>query len=522
MANKRASISAGLRADASGWARGCNEARAHTQKLKQDIEATKINGPSSSFDKFKNSATNAKAKLDLFKEAFDKVASVVTGPMEANAWMGDMTDQLSAVIGNSEEAAAIMRTLRAVAIEQSLTDDQLQLLVAYSERMISLGYSAEETAGMMREIANAAEWAGRGVEDFGGMIMALDKVKQSGEASVKTISKLSEEVPALRDALKSAFGSNVAEDIEKLKLSSEELTAGIVKGLKTIETSRPSTNESLLADRERVKQITLNRQDNLKLKFSENLPERKQESADDLKAETAKRAAERQAAEAQEKDLKRREAVNQAISDMRSEYISAGDEAMAIAEGDQKALERMEDQREIAEQLNKLREQGLELDRDQVDAVNKLVEARRADKQAAAAVKEKNDIAKSEQDLKIQGLRHMGRNRRADKEEDKAKVKELMDGGMSEAGAKFVVDRQRQQAQDEALGPRRRRIRGLKKDAPKVEIPKDAAAEAVKVPEAKPAAPAKPGKSEDTNYLKQIAENTKPTAADRQKPVNRR
>ena len=148
----------------------------------------------------------------------------------------------------------MMRQLRLVSDEQSLSDEQLETLVNYSERMISLGYSVEQTAEMMRELANAAEWQGRGVESFAPMIEALDKVGQSGEVSMKSIMALSKETPALRDALRAAFGAETAADMEKLKLTNEELVAGIMAGLKTIETSTPSGNEQALAVGGRSKQ----------------------------------------------------------------------------------------------------------------------------------------------------------------------------------------------------------------------------------------------------------------------------
>ena len=535
MANKRSSISAGLRADATDWKRGVNEAIQATHKMKREVEATRIKGPqidsAGTVQKIAGAVTGLNSAVELAKTGYQALKGVVEGPMEANAWIGDLNDQLAAAIGNSDDAALLLGQLRSIAAEQAMSDDQLQSLVAYSERMLSLGMTVQEVAEFMRELGNAAESSGRGVEDFEGMVSALDKIKEAGADSVKVMMALAQQTPALRDAMRNAFGSKTAEELQALKLSADELIKGIVRGFQTIETARPSFNESSLANMNgsRNRQLILDGQN---MGRPDKLPERQQKSAEDLKKQTQQNAELRKAEELRRKEIEDRETIAQRTRDLRAELGESYQMEIAIAQNDVERIKALEDEKDVREAIADIQKDGVKMTEDEVKAVRALVEARRADKTAADRAKASTEIGKSEEDRNIQTLRHMGQNSRANRAEDRKKMRELREQGMSPAQARFQVERDRDMQEDEALGPGRRRIR-LKKRPPNPEVPAEGKVEG-KVPAgvnpgAKKAKqdgsdlfPEGAGPSKEAiSLLRTIEQNTRKTAGEKQKPVNR-
>jgi len=536
VANKRSSISAGLRADATDWKRGVNEAIQATHRMKREVEATRIKGPQMDgggggfVQKMVGGFTELNSKVELIKSGFAAVKGVIQGPMEANAWIGDLNDQLAAAIGNSDDAAVLLGQLRAIANEQSMSDDQLKSLVAYSERMLSLGMTVQDVAEFMRELGNAAEFSGRGVEDFEGMVSALDKIKEAGADSVKVMFALAQQTPALRDALRAAFPAKTAEDLQALKLTADELIKGIVRGFQTIETARPSFNESSLANMNgsRKNQLILDGQN---MGRPDALPERKSRSADDLKKETQKNAELRKAEELRQQEIKDRETIAGRIRDMREELSDGYEMEIAIAENNVEKIKQLEDEKDLRDAIKEIQKDGVKMTQDEVDAVRLLTQARRADKTTAERAKASTEIGKSEEDRKIQTLRHMGQNSRANRAEDRKKMRELQDQGMSREQAKFQVDRDRDMQEDEDLGPGKRRIR-IKKRPPNPDVPREGKVEG-KLPPANPGGkkpkqdgaelfPEGQGPSKEAiSLLRTIEQNTRKTATEKQKPVNR-
>ncbi len=533
MANKRSSISAGLRADATDWKRGVNEAIQATHRMKREVEATRIRGPQmdsgGTIQKIAGGFTELNSKIDLLKQGVGAVKGMIQGPMEANAWIGDLNDQLAAAIGNGDDAAELLAQLRAIASEQSMSDDQLKTLVAYSERMLSLGMTVQETAEFMRELGNAAEFSGRGVEDFEGMVSALDRIKEAGADSVRVMMALAQQTPSLRDAMRNAFGSKTAEELQALKLTADELIKGIVSGFQTIETARPSFNESSLANMNgsRNRQLILDAQN---MGSPDKLPERQQKSSDDLKKQTQQNAELRKAEELRQKEIEDREIIAQKTRDLRDELDGSYQMEIAIAENNVERIKALEDEKDLRDAITEIQKDGLKMTADEVEAVRLLIEARRADKAAVDQRKASTEIGKSEEDRKIQSLRHMGQNSRANRLEDRKKIRELQDQGMTREQAKFQVERDRDMQEDENLGPGKRRIRLLKRP-PDPEVPAEsrvegkAAATSGKQKEKQDGAELFPeGKGptkEAISILRTIEQNTRKTASEKQKPVNR-
>lgn len=127
----------------------------------------------------------------------------------------------------------------------------------------------------------------------------------------------------------------------------------------------------------------------------------------------------------------------------------------------------------------------------------------------------------------------MGQNSRANRMEDRKKIRELQDQGMTREQAKFQVERDRDMQEDENLGPGKRRIRLLKRP-PDPEVPAENRVEGKAPAGAKGKADKEAGGADINSggAVAQLGELNKkmdrlitistPTAADRQKPVNRR
>ena len=168
---------------------------------------------------------------------------IAESPIKANAVYQDLKDQLTAVEGSVESASESLAFLRRVSRDQAM---DFPSLVSAQKRLVSLGYSAEEARTMIRELANAAELSGEGVEIIDGIVGSLTNVSERGDASLKALLKLGDAMPSLRKLIGEEFGAKTAADLEKLDLTSRELFDGLSRGLQKLETAKASASESAL------------------------------------------------------------------------------------------------------------------------------------------------------------------------------------------------------------------------------------------------------------------------------------
>jgi hypothetical protein len=336
---------------------------------------------------------------------------------------------------------------------------------------------------------------------------------------------LTKETPALRSVLKAAFGTDSAKEIEEMGLSAKEMTDGLLRGMKAIETSTPGLDEQALAVEGRKKQfLGADREDN-----NGSLPDRVPSDRPDLEAMLADGRA--------KKELANRSAINRKLGEMNMADQEAADLAAARRDGDDEYVANYEKKVELAKLLKDLEKDGAKVAADQVEVIKKQIELRREDARIAKVMQAEKDAAKEGKGLDMQGMRHMGRNRRADKAEDADRIKALTDGGLDEATAKDLVRRQRDQEADERLGPGRRRIRNLRRKGNGPAIPERDGnipaipADVMPLPVQRiPGKGTEPGmKPESTGVggdmaikvLERIENNTRKTAAEQQQPAKR-
>ncbi len=251
--NRKSSISAQLGADKSQWTSTIEKAGAEGRKFVGDMNSLKSNP--GFFKSMQGKWTEFNSKMEAGKNTVETVIAAVEKPAAANAWYGDLADGLAAVMEDADAAKEHLGQLRLISDDMSISDEGFSKMVDYSERIQSLGYSAEFAAKFIREAANAAEYMGKGIEDMDGLIGGLDKIGNKGEASLKSIIALTEAVPAFRTVMKGAFGTSNAKELEEMNLSAKQLTEGILRGMQKLETAKPGTVEEGLAVKERKMQL---------------------------------------------------------------------------------------------------------------------------------------------------------------------------------------------------------------------------------------------------------------------------
>jgi len=418
---RKASISAELRADRAKFKQDLDAAKKDVKAFGD--EARKAGGsfnPGAGLGRLRHNFTEINSRATAARNVVEELYGAAMKPALANVWYADLKDSLTAVMGSADAARAHIGQLRLVSDDMSLSDDQFEKLVEYSVRLQSLGHSAEFAAEFVREMANAGEGMGRGVEDMEASLLALDAVEQRGEASMKTLMALSKQVPAFRKVLEAGFGVSAAEDLEKLKLSAAELTEGILLGMKALATARPGDAEEAVSVELRKKQtLGADAEDN-----NGQLADRVPLTEDDARAQRDKLRA-------------------------RIDARNAADAAAAAAR------EQAEKDAEADAAETKMIQESVARDNEEKARLAEENAGKRAFAVDAAAAAE------------VARLRSRGKNKKADKLQadidEKRRVNELMEeGGLTEPAAQAMAADERGIAEDQAYLDRtgRKKVRG--------------------------------------------------------------
>ena len=250
MATRKSSIGAELVLDSRKFKAALNASQADARNYARNLEAMKaprggLFSPAAAQETAGGLQTVVAAGGKLIAAvAALKAASAIAGKaISANVWYADLKDKMTAVTGDADEAARHLGVLFAVSREQSMTREQTEVLVSMSERLQTLGYKSNQAADFLRELANTAEATGDSIEDTAGVVLALDKIGESGDNSLRKIMALSQEFPGLRRVLKDAFGTDTAKELQDLHLTSQELFDGLLHSMKKVKTSLPDAGE---------------------------------------------------------------------------------------------------------------------------------------------------------------------------------------------------------------------------------------------------------------------------------------
>ncbi len=468
MATRTAGISAKLNLNTKDWFAGIRKAESDFKGFAGRIKnspALNLKTPGlGNLSGLRTGYTELNAKVGLVRSTVNDLNHILNKPLSANAKYADIKDRISSLTKSAEEASSHMGFLGALAERQ---DMPLATLAQASERMLSLGHSVRETETFMTELANAMEHFGGNADMLLDVVSALDKIDQKGKASTKSLIALTESLPALRSVMQDAFGARTAADMEKLNLTSRELMEGMQAGLRGLDNAEPSWFERGLAGSALHKAGVSSDTDRLFGADSEDsraLPER--EAHKETAAERSERLAAikaRKAGEAAEKDIVRRKAINALLTEKNDEDRQQYDLAIAAANEDQEEVDRLTEAIRLEKEITDIRQKHKTLDQDQLDAMAKAADLRRQDAKAIREANAATANTRERRSLDIAKDRHMGRNRRADKKEDADAVAELVKGGAKQKDAEALVRERRDFADDEKLGPGRRRLRQLPK-----------------------------------------------------------
>lgn len=126
---------------------------------------------------------------------------------------------LTAITGSAEEAGRQLTRLTEIA---KLPGIGFQEAIQGSIRLQAVGFSAEKAEKALVQFSNAIALTGGGREELDRITVQLGQLSAKGKVLSQDLKPIIEAGPAVGRALKEAFGTVNAEDIQALGLSSEE------------------------------------------------------------------------------------------------------------------------------------------------------------------------------------------------------------------------------------------------------------------------------------------------------------
>lgn len=138
---------------------------------------------------------------------------------------------LTAIVGSANEAGKQLSRLTEIA---KLPGIGFQEAIQGSIRLQAVGFSASVAEKALREFANAVALTGGGRDELTRITVQLGQLSAKGRVLSQDLRPIIEAGPAVGRALKEAFGTVNAEDIQALGLSSEEFLDNLLKQLETL------------------------------------------------------------------------------------------------------------------------------------------------------------------------------------------------------------------------------------------------------------------------------------------------
>lgn len=176
----------------------------------------------------------APANVAGLGKSFIAVAGMVTA---AAASVGGAT----AAFREFADQEALINGLRAVTREAGPLADQVERLkgvaampglgfeeaVRGSIRLQAVGFSAQESEGMLMAFGNALASVGGGRAELDGVITALSQIQSKGKISAEEIMQLAERLPQVRTAMLAAFGTADSETLQRMGISARAFVTGL-------------------------------------------------------------------------------------------------------------------------------------------------------------------------------------------------------------------------------------------------------------------------------------------------------
>ena len=170
--------------------------------------------------------------------------------------LDSLTRALDAVTGSSAETARELASLREAAKQPGLG---FQEAIQGSVQLQSVGYSAAFAERALKEFGNAIALTGGGREELQQVTIQLGQMAAAGKLLTRDIRPIITQAPAVAQAMKKAFGTVDAEQINKLGYSSDQfltklldqmgelprVSGGIKNALENLQTSIFTTSGAI-------------------------------------------------------------------------------------------------------------------------------------------------------------------------------------------------------------------------------------------------------------------------------------
>ena len=159
---------------------------------------------------------------------------------------------LQSQLGSAEAARKELDLLRQSALAPGLGFEQA---VRGSVTLQAVGLSAEEARKTIEQFGNGLAIAGKGASELDGVITALSQISSKGVVSAEEINQIAERLPQIRTLMQQAFGTSNTENIQALKISSEDFIRSITKELEKLPRATGGIKNSIENAGDAIKQF---------------------------------------------------------------------------------------------------------------------------------------------------------------------------------------------------------------------------------------------------------------------------
>ncbi|MHA7823693.1 tape measure protein [Chryseobacterium arthrosphaerae] len=220
MANNGGDLSVGIGGDPSGFLRALNEAQTALQRFRNNVERLGDVG------------------RDL-QDLGRSISTFVTVPIlglgaSAIKAYGDLQSLelgIEAVAGSASYAAKQMEDLKEIA---KLPGLGLNEAAKGSVGLQAIGYSAGNAKKILSQFGNAIATVGKGRVEFERAIYGVQQLANTDFPLGEDLNIIKDALPQVSTLLKAAFGTSRSEDLQKLKISSQQVMEVIIAGLEKL------------------------------------------------------------------------------------------------------------------------------------------------------------------------------------------------------------------------------------------------------------------------------------------------
>lgn len=169
---------------------------------------------------FRKGMNKLQAQAQRFQDLGDKLSIGLTAPLVAFgaqvvnsfAQFDSLRRGLDAVTGSSEATAERLKILREIAKNPGIG---FQEAIQGDIRLQAVGISAEKSATILKQFANAIALTGGGARELNSVTVQLGQLSAKGKVLAQDLKPIIEAAPAVGQALKNMFGTVDSESIQK-------------------------------------------------------------------------------------------------------------------------------------------------------------------------------------------------------------------------------------------------------------------------------------------------------------------